>query len=70
MEEYLRAFVNFKQNDRARLLSMAEFAYKNAKTASTGHTPFELNYSYYPRMSYKEEVDPRSKSKSADKLLA
>ena len=48
---------------------MAEFAYNNAKNASTAHTPFELNCDYYSRMSYEEDhVDPRSKSKSADKL--
>ena len=40
---------------------MAEFAYNNAKNMSTGHTPFELNCGYYPRMSYEEKVDPRSK---------
>ena len=40
MEAYLRAFVNFEQNDWARLLPMAEFAYNNAKNASTGHTFF------------------------------
>ena len=49
---------------------MAEFAYNNAKNVSTGHTPFELNCGYHSWMSYKEEVDLRSKSKSADKLLA
>ena len=49
---------------------MAEFAYNNAKNASTGHTPFELNCGYHPRMSYEEDVDPRSQSKSADELLA
>ena len=70
MEAYLQAFVNFKQNDWARLLPMAEFAYNNAKNASTSHTPFELNCGYHPRMSYKEDVDSRSQSKSADKLLA
>ena len=70
MEAYLRAFVNFEQNDWARLLPMAEFAYNNAKNASTGHTPFELNCGYHPRMSYEEKVDPRSKSKSVDKLSA
>ena len=47
MEAYLRAFVNFEQNDWARLLPMAEFAYINAKNASTGHTPFELNCGYH-----------------------
>ena len=40
MKAYLRAFVNFKQNNWARLLPMAEFAYHNAKNASTGHTSF------------------------------
>ena len=49
---------------------MAEFAYNNAKNASTGHTPFELNCGYHPRMSYEDDVDPRSKSKSADNLSA
>ena len=70
MEAYLRAFVKFEQNDWARLLPMAKFAYNNAKNASTGHTPFELNCGYHPRMSYKEDVNPRSQSKSADKLSA
>ena len=49
---------------------MAKFAYNNAKNASTGHTPFDLNCGYHPRMSFKEEVDPRSKSKLADELSA
>ena len=49
---------------------MAKFAYNNAKNASTGHTPFELNCGFHPRMSYEEDVDPRSQSKSADELSA
>ena len=68
MEAYLCAFVNWEQNDWAPLLPIAEFAYNNSRNASTGHTPFELNYGYHPRMLYKEEVDPCSQSKSADKL--
>ncbi len=68
MEAYLRAFVNFKQDDWARLLPMAEFAYNNAQNAITGHTPFELNCGYHPQASYKEDVDSRSQSKSADEL--
>ena len=70
MEAYFRVFVNFEQNDWARLLPMAEFAYNNARNASTGHTSFELNYGYYPWVSYKEDVDFRSQFKSADKLSA
>ena len=45
-----------------------EFAYNNAKNTITGHTFFELNYGYYSRMLYKEDVNSRSQSKSADKL--
>ena len=68
MEAYLRAFVNFEQNNWARLLSMAEFTYNNTKNASTGYTPFELNCGYHPRVSYKEDHDPRSKSRTAEEL--
>ena len=49
---------------------MTEFAYNNAKNASTGHTLFELNYDDYLRMSYEKKVNSHSKSKSVDKLLA
>ena len=47
---------------------MAEFAYNNAKNASIGHTSFELNGGYYPWVFYKKDLDPCSKSKTAEKL--
>ena len=47
---------------------MAEFAYNNAKNANTNHTPFKLNCGYHPWVSYKEDLDPRSKSKIAEEL--
>ncbi len=47
---------------------MAEFAYNNAKNASTGHTPFEFNYSYHPRVSFEDDVYPHSRSRSANEL--
>ena len=47
---------------------MAEFAYNNAKHASTGYTPFELNCGYHPRISYKENVDSHSRSREANEL--
>lgn len=68
IKAYLQAFINFEQNDWTKLLPMAEFAYKNTKNVSIGHTLFKLNCSYYFRMLYKEDIDPRSKSKSADEL--
>ncbi len=68
MKVYLRVFVNWEQDNWARRLPMAEFAYNNAKTISTSHTPFELNCGYHPRVSFEEDVDPRSRSCSANKL--
>ena len=68
MEAYLRAFVNYEQNDWTRLLPMTEFTYNNAKNISTGYTPLKLNCGLHPRVSYKEDVDPRSSSKTADQL--
>ncbi len=67
MEAYLRAFVNWEQDDWAMLLQMIEFAYNNAKIASTGHTRFELNFGYHPKVSFELDVDPYSKSCSANK---
>ena len=61
--------MNCEQNDWTRLLTMANIAYNNSKNANTGHTSSELNCGYHPQMLYKEEVDPRSQSKSTDKLL-
>ena len=70
MKAYLWAFVNFEQNNWVRLLPIAEFAYNNAKNTSSGHTPFKLNCGYHSQMSYKKDVEPRSKSKSANELSA
>ena len=49
---------------------MTEFAYNNAKNASTGHTLFELNCGYHPRMSYEDDVNSCSRFKIADELSA
>ncbi len=68
MEAYLTAFVNWEQDDWVKLLPMVEFAYNNAKNTSTGHTPFKLNCDYHPKVSFEEDVNPRLRSRSANKL--
>ena len=70
METYFRVFVNFKQNDWARLLQMAEFTNNNTKNASTGHTLFKLNCGYHLRIFFEEDTNPHSWLKIADNLLA
>ena len=47
---------------------MAEFVYNNAKNTSTRHTFFEFNCGYNHWISYKENFNPRSKSKNTKKL--
>ena len=47
---------------------MAEFANNNVKNASIGHTPFKLNCNYYSRVFFKENIDPRLRSCSANEL--
>ncbi len=68
MEVYLRVFVNWEQDDWAKLLLMAEFVYINAKSASTGHTLFELNCGYHPRVTFEEDDDPCLRSRSPNEL--
>ena len=47
---------------------MAEFAYNNAKNASTSYTPFKLNCGYHLQVLYKEDLDPCSQSRTAEEL--
>jgi len=42
LEQMLRNYVNYRQNDWDQHLAAAEFAYNNSKQASTGMTPFFL----------------------------
>ncbi len=68
MEAYLKVFVNLEQDDWVRLLPMAESAYNNAKNANTDYTPFKLNCGYHLRVSFREDVDPYSRTRSTNKL--
>ena len=48
MEQYLRMYCNYQQDNWVELLSMAEFAMNNTKSATTGMTPFFANYGFHP----------------------
>ena len=49
LEQYLRIYCNYHQDDWSQLLPLAEFVYNNAKSASTGTSPFYANYGRHPR---------------------
>jgi hypothetical protein len=40
LEQYLRTYCNYKQDNWSKLLPLAEFAYNNAPHSSTGVSPF------------------------------
>src|SRR5258708_18210684 len=48
LEQYLRVYMNYQQDDWATLLPMAEFAYNNATNATTGGAPFFADKGYHP----------------------
>ena len=68
MEADLRALVNYEQDNYTRLLPMAEFAYNNAKYTSIGYILFRLNCRYHQCISYKKDVNPHFRSKTANEL--
>ncbi|ETE59275.1 Tf2-1, partial [Ophiophagus hannah] len=47
--QYLRCFVNQRQNDWADYLAVAEFAFNNSQHTSTQMTPFYANVGYHPQ---------------------
>jgi hypothetical protein len=55
VEQYLRLFVNHRQDDWVEWLPLAEFSYNDKIQVSTGYSPFFLNYGQHPR----KFTDPR-----------
>jgi len=48
LEQYLRAYCNYLQDNWADLIPSAEFCYNNSKSETTGVTPFFANLGYHP----------------------
>ena len=47
IKQYLRVYVNFKQNNWSKWLFIVEFLYNNKVQTSTSHSPFFVNYSHH-----------------------
>ncbi|KAH8144651.1 uncharacterized protein LAJ45_11360 [Morchella importuna] len=50
MEQYLRGYVNYQQDNWSEFLPLAEFAHNNATTEPLGVSPFFANYGYNPQL--------------------
>ena len=57
LEQYLRIYCNYQQDNWAKLLPLAEFAYNNAPNATTGLSPFFANKGYHPGLTVHPERD-------------
>jgi hypothetical protein len=51
LEQYLRAYCNYQQNNWNQLLPMAEFCYNNSRSETTKVSPSFTNYGYHPRFT-------------------
>lgn len=58
LEQYLRLYCNYEQDNWSTLLPVAEFACNNAKNTSTQFSPFFANYGYYPRRDMEILANP------------
>jgi len=57
LEQYLRVYCNYHQDNWSELLPLAEFAYNNTLSATTGITPFFSNKGYHPNLTIHLERD-------------
>src|SRR6266446_4725159 len=62
LEQYLRTYTNYQQDDWAMLLLMAKFAYNNTTNVTTGVSPFFTNKGYHPEFT----ADPQADTSSAE----
>jgi len=57
LEQYLCVYCNYQQDNWSELLPLAEFAYNNAPSATTGVSPFFTNKGYRPNLLVYPERD-------------
>ena len=54
LEQYLWGYINYQQDNWTEILTMAEFAYNNTVSATTGITSFFAFYGQHPRWIIKQ----------------
>jgi len=67
LEQYLRIFIDHRQEQWSDWLGIAEFAYNNKVHSSTKTSPFKANYRQDPRMGF--EIRRKGKYEGAEKFV-
>src|SRR5882672_2911055 len=57
LEQYLRVYCNYQQDNWSELLPLAEFAYNNTPSATTSITPFFANKGYHLNLTVHPKHD-------------
>jgi len=57
LEQYLHAYCNYQQDNWSELLPLAEFAYNNTPSETTGVSPFFANKGYHPNLAIHPKRD-------------
>ena len=57
LKQYLHVYCNYQQDNWSKLLPLAEFAYNNALSATTGVFPFFANKGYHPNITVHPKCD-------------
>jgi len=56
LKQYLRIYCNYQQDNWAELLPLAEFAFNNSPSATTGVSPFFANKGYHPDIEVNSDL--------------
>ena len=67
LEQYLRCFINERQNNWADLLPFAEFSYNNTLQQSINQSPFFANYGFNPK--FNPEIPTTSRPNRVEKRV-
>lgn len=62
LEQYLRCYLDYQQENWLQLLPIAEFVYNNSQHASLKNSPFYINYGFNPAIELSTHVSTNTTS--------
>lgn len=69
LEDIIRSYVNYQQNNWDEKLIAAEIAYNNSKQVSTGFTPYYMNYGYEINLPISLLTPTESSNPTANEMI-